>query len=110
MATDPPDDGAIREGEPPYSSGDRRIDKFENERKRAAFYRFAARILVLVGLVMFGFGIFPCVNPIQFRLTFGPEYLGDSIISLVASILILWLAWRLSRYAHSLKQQDGTKG
>ena len=104
------DDGAIREGDPPYYGNGRTADggaKPPNRPKwRSALYEGVACIIALIGVLMFGFGIFPCVNPIQWRFNFGPEYLPASVISLVASILVLWLAWRFSREGQRLKQEE----
>jgi hypothetical protein len=66
-------------------------------------YEVAAILLALVGVVMFGFGIYPVVNPIQFGLDLGPGYLPASLFSLVGSIVVLWIALRLSRESQRIE-------
>jgi hypothetical protein len=78
--------------------------------KRSTIYEIVARVLALGGTLLFGFAIFPLVNPTQWRLNFGADYLPAVVISLVVSVLIMWMAWRLSRKAQQLKQDEQTKG
>ena len=102
------DDDAIREGNPPYHPRPAHDGAEPPKRSKwsASLYEAVACALALLGVVMFGFGIFPCVNPIQWRFNFGPEYLPASVVSLVASILVMWIAWRLSREGQRLKQEE----
>ena len=115
MDSNNPNDGAIRDGDPPYHASDgrdaeRRLVPEKGSKRRSAFYETVACLMALGGVLMFGFGIFPCINPIQFRLDFGPAYLPASLFSLPASILIMWIAWRLSREAQNLKRGEEKKG
>jgi len=48
------------------------------------------------GVVLFGFGVFPLVNPIQWRLNVGDAYLTASRGSLAASLIAMSIGWRLS--------------
>jgi len=103
------DDGAIREEEPPLHGEGRSAGEAKSPRRptwRTSHYEAAAWVIALIGVVLFGFGIFPCVNPIQWDSNFGPDYLLASMISLVASIGVLWIAWRLSREGQRLKHEE----
>lgn len=68
----------------------------------------AARAMALLGVLMFGFGIFPFANPIQFGFIFGQRYLPASLFSLVGSVPALWIALRLSREAQQKKDESPT--
>jgi len=108
MGSTSSDDDAIREGEPPYYSSDRSLGEHRALRNvpawRAALYEVAACIVALIGAAMFGFGIFPFINTIQWRWNYGPAYMPASVFSLFASFIVMWIGWRLSRKGQRLKQ------
>ncbi len=83
---------------------------FEPRQKwRAALYEILACVLAFVGILLFGFGIFPWINPLQFRLSLGSHYLLPSMFSLPASVVIMWIALRMSREGQHLKQGEKAK-
>ena len=77
--------------------------------KRSTIYGLAALTLAFVGVSMFGFGIFPVVNPIQFEMTVGWGNRPASIFSFLASIVVLWIALRWSGEAQRLTQEEQSK-
>src|SRR4051794_22368543 len=73
---------------------------------KRSLYEGAAWVLALGGALMLGFGLFPCLNPIQWRVNLGPRYLPASLFSFAASFPIMWIAWRLSRQAQALQDEE----
>jgi hypothetical protein len=63
----------------------------------ALLYEVSGAILGCVGVVLFGFGLFPSINPIQWRHNIGDAYLIASRVSLVASVAAMSIGWWLSR-------------
>jgi predicted Co/Zn/Cd cation transporter (cation efflux family) len=78
--------------------------------KRSSIYEIEALVLALVGVLMFGFGIFPFINSTQFGFAFGSGYRPASVFSVPASMVVMWIAWRLSQEAQRLKKEEDTKG
>jgi hypothetical protein len=73
--------------------------------KRSGVYESVASTLALGGVLMLGFGMFPCLNP----MWFDQGYLLASLFSFVSSFPILWIAWRLSRQAHAIRKEEQTE-
>lgn len=72
--------------------------------KQSAILEALAGLMAILGALMFVFGLFPRLNPIQWRLIFGPAYLTTSMASLVASIPVMALAWWLSQRSRVSKE------
>jgi hypothetical protein len=78
--------------------------------KRSSVYEAVATVLAFAGVLLFGFGAFPCLNPIQWKFNFGPDYLPASLFSLLGSLPIMWSAWRLSQQGQAIKKEEQAKG
>jgi hypothetical protein len=76
--------------------------------KRSSVYESIASLLALLGAVLFGFGLCPVLNPIQFRMNLGPAFLPAMIFCLPASLMLMWIAFRLSRQAQRLKESEAS--
>src|SRR3954469_862230 len=69
---------------------------------RSTIYEAVAVSLGLCGAIVFGFGIFPHVNPVQFKLSFGPKYYAASIACITVSIVMMGSGLLLSLKAQSM--------
>jgi hypothetical protein len=71
-------------------------------------YESLAQVLALVGALALGCGGFPCLNPIQFKLTFGEKaspilWMG---LGVPAALLTLFGAWYFTSKAKRLKREE----
>ena len=70
----------------------------------AVLCEVAGVAIACCGVLLFGFGVFPLVNPIQWRLNVGDAYLMASRGSLAASLIAMSIGWRLSCVAQRAKK------
>jgi hypothetical protein len=68
--------------------------------------RFVAKpsaiILALLALFLLGFGLFPILSPLGFAFSLGDDYYWLALLSFPVSLLVMWLACRISMWAHKL--------
>jgi hypothetical protein len=73
---------------------------------KASSYESLASCLAFAGVLVFGFAIFPLVNPVQWELNWGREYAVPAYVCAVLGPLTMYLAWCLSRWAQSRQMKE----
>ena len=74
--------------------------------KPSAKFESIASVIALVVVLVFGFDIFPILNPIQYGFIFGEQLIPVSLLCLPVSLFIMWKALRLTREAQRLKHAE----
>jgi hypothetical protein len=73
---------------------------------RSTIYEVTGALLAFCGALVFGFGIYPHVNPMQFKLDLGPSYYAASLACIPTSLIMMAIGLLLSKQAQRIKRDE----